>query len=224
MTKTVLLASAAVLALSVSDASAKHAAPGAVVKSANVHRTVFKTPKGLKTLYDQTDNNTGVGIVSDDFDSGYFDSYDDQGADDFTVPSGHTWVVKEIDVQGVYFNGYGPADGVNLYFYSDNGGVPGKEVKSKNKGFTDDGFGNFSIKGKAKLPAGTYWVSVQAQMNFVGGAGEWGWYISGTQHGNPGMWQDPGGGFGVCASWAPVQSCIGYGPDWVFTLKGKDKT
>jgi hypothetical protein len=224
MNKTLLLASAAALVLSVGAASAKSLPGVASPKGTFAHQTVFKTPKGSVTLYDQNSNDSGSGIVSDNFDSGSFPSYSDQAADDFVVPSGHTWKVKEVDVTGIYFNGSGPADGVNVFFYADDGGLPGKLVKEiDNAKYTDAGFGTFAINAKAKLKAGTYWVSVQADMNFVGGAGEWGWEVSTVQNGNEAAWQNPGGGFGVCPTWGTLSSCLGFGPDLMFALKGKDK-
>ena len=228
MNKTLLLASAAVLALSAGGvASAKSAHPSMVgPKGHYVHQTVFKTPKGSVTLYDQTDNDSGVGIVSDNFDSGSFDSYDNQGADDFTVPSGHTWTVTQVNAPGAYFNGSGPQDGVNVFFYKNKKGAPGKPAAEIDNITPTDSAGSFSIDvGKVKLKAGSYWVSVQANMNFVGGPGEWGWETSSALHGSAAMFRSAGG-FG-CLDWAPMQSCIGSygeGPDFMFTLKGKDKS
>ncbi len=224
MTKTVLLTTAAVLALSVgSVASAKPAHPGiSSPKGTFAHQTIFKTPKGGKTIYDQNSNDSGVGLVSDNFDSGSFASYSDQGADDFTVAKKAK--ITEVDVTGVYFNGPGPADGVNVFFYKDSGGLPGALVKEIDNAKFTDSAGSFAIQtGKVKLKKGTYWVSVQANMNFIGGAGEWGWEVNSVQHGNEAAWQNPGGGFGVCPSWAPVSGCLGYGPDFMFALKGKGK-
>ena len=87
MNKTLLLASAAALALSVGGASAKHAGAPTVSMKGAVHQTIFRTPKGAKTLYDQTGNGDSNGIDSQNFESS-FAIYDAQGADDFTVPSG----------------------------------------------------------------------------------------------------------------------------------------
>ena len=226
MNKTLLFASAAVLALSsVGVASAKPASPGlASPKGTYAHQTIFKTPKGSKTLYDQNANDSGVGLVSDNFTSGTFPSFSDQGADDFTVPAGHKWTVTEVDVTGVYFNGPGPTTGVNVFFYKNKKGLPGKLVSEVDGASFTDNFGSFAVQtGGVKLKAGTYWVSVQADMNFTGGAGEWGWEVNSVQTGNEAAWQNPGGGFAVCPTWGPVTSCLGYGPDFMFTLKGKDK-
>jgi hypothetical protein len=227
MNRTLLLASAAVLVLSAGGvASAKSGQPSmASPKGTFAPHTVFKTPKGSVTLYDQNSNDSGSGIVSDNFDSGSFPSYTDQAADDFTVPSGHKWIVGEVDVTGVYFNGPGPADGVNVFFYKDKKGKPGKLVKEIDGAtYTDNGIGSFAVQtGKVKLKQGKYWVSVQADMNFSGGAGEWGWEVNTVQTGNPAMWQNPGGGFAVCPTWDTLQTCLGFGPDLMFALKGKDK-
>jgi hypothetical protein len=225
MSKTVLLASAAVLALSVGSASAK--SPGAASPAGHfLKQTLLHNSPGSVTLYDQTGNDSGVGIVSDNFDSGTFDSYDNQGADDFVVPSGHTWKVKEVDAPGVYFNGPGPADAVNVFFYKDKGGLPGKLVASIPAANYTDNVGSFTIKlGKTgpKLKNGHYFVSVQANMNFSGGAGEWGWETSSVQTGDPAAFMSAGG-FG-CTSWDVMTSCIGSygeGPDFMFALKGAD--
>ena len=226
MDRTLLLASAAVLALSISGAaSASPARPSATSpKGTYAHQTIFKTPRGSVTLYDQNSNDSGTGVVSDNFDSGSFPSYSDQAADDFTVPAGHRWFVSEVDVSGVYFNGPGPADGVNVFFFKDKDGMPGKLVKEiDGASFTDSG-GSFSIKtGKVKLKAGNYWISVQADMNFAGGFGEWGWEVNTVQNANLAAWQNPGGGFAVCPVWDTLENCLGYGPDLMFALKGKDR-
>lgn len=230
MTKTALLAASAVLALSAGGASAaSHPAATSAHSGKFAHAYLLHSPKGLKTLYDQNDDSQGYADVSDNFDSGSFDSYDDQGADDFTVPSGSTWTVKEVDVSGLYFNGYGPSDGQTVSFYKDKKGKPGKQVATMQTNGADDGFGNFAIslgKKGVKLKSGTYWVSVQANMNFSSGAGEWGWATRNTQNGNAAMWQNPGDGFATgCTKWSPEAACLGgvAGPDHMFALKGKSK-
>jgi hypothetical protein len=226
MDRTLLLASAAVLVLSAGGAAlAKPAQPGAASpKGTYAHQTIFKTLRGSTTLYDQNSNDSGVGVVSDNFDSGSFPSYSDQAADDFTVPSGHKWIVHEVDVSGVYFNGPGPIEGVNIFFYKDKNGLPGKLVQEIDGAAYTDNAGSLSVQtGKVKLRAGTYWVSVQANMNFAGGFGEWGWEVNSVQNGNLAAWQNPGGGFAVCPVWDTLENCLGYGPDLMFALKGKDK-
>jgi hypothetical protein len=224
--KTVLLAGAAVaLALSAGTASAGAAHPSLSVKATPGHVVLF--PKG-GTLYDQTGGGSGEAVDSQNFES-TFAAYDDQGADDFKVPKGHTWKITEVDAPGLYFNGAGPATSENVTFYKDAGGVPGAQVGPSNDGIVGtDSAGSFTIKlaNTVKLKKGTYWVSVVANCSFTGGCGEWGWDTRSTQTGNEAQWQNPGGGFGVCPTWGPITTCI-YGnpdPDFQFALKGKDKS
>jgi len=186
------------------------------------------------TLYDQSGNDNGIAVVSQNFESS-FDIYDSQAADDFIVPSGQSWLVGEIDVTGQYFNGPGPADSVNVYFFKNKGGHPGRLIHScEGASYTDStGLGSYVITacGRIKLKAGHLWVSVQANMNFSP-AGEWGWEQSSVVTNDPAQWQNPGDGFGTgCTTWGNEFTCLGIAPhagddgvDHLFTLKGKVKT
>ena len=183
------------------------------------------TNRALKTLYDQTSNDSGIGIVSQNFES-TFAAYDAAAADDFTV--GKKWKVSEVDANGVYFNGYGPATSEDVTFYSSKKNKPSKVVAQfLNVSGTDDGFGSFVItlpKKGVKLTKGTYWVSVVANCSFTGGCGEWGWENQTTSEGTAAQWQNPGGGFGVCPKWDDENVCIPDGQgDHMFALKGKGK-
>jgi hypothetical protein len=224
MKPVLLLSTAALLALSATTVSAAKTHPAAVHHGFAKAHALPHGNKHFVTLYDQNGNDAGVSVVSDDFDSA-FDSYDSQGADDFTVPSLHQWIIKEVDVTGAYFNGSGPASGVTVYFYRDNGGLPGDLVEEVDGSQFTDTAGSFAINldDAIALKAGTYWVSVQAQMDFSGGAGEWGWEVNSVQNGNPSAWQNPGDGFATgCTSWGTTESCLGEGPDLMFALKGMD--
>jgi len=222
--KTALLAAAAVLALTAGASAAGLPAATSAGKDVQAHRLNIQT-KGLKTLYSQNTNNGGVGLVSQMFGSSY-PTYDSQGADDFVVPTGKKWDITEVDVTGVYFNGAGPATSENVYFYADSSGAPGTLVKSfLNVAGTDNGTGSFAItlpkKGMKLKKAGTYWVSVQANLAYKAG-GEWGWEDNSVQTGSEAHWQNPGNGFATgCTSWTDIETCLGYGPDLMFDLKGK---
>ena len=183
--------------------------------------------RDLDVLYDQTAGAGGVSLVSQNFEAS-FDVYDCQGADDFEVPAGETWSIESIDVPGAYFNGVGPANSFNVWFYNDASGLPGTEVASvMNASFTDPGgLGSVTIdfSPAIDLSEGTYWVSVQANIDF-GVGGEWGW----TEHlpvNTESAWQNPGGGFALpCTSWGyRVTTCTltgtsGY-TDYAFRLNG----
>jgi len=230
MTKTVLLATSAMLALSAGTASAAQQNT-MFVRGAAPHHVIFGVTPGSGTLYDQNIADNSIGIVSQNFNSSVA-QYDSQGADDFTVPKGHTWIIKEVDATGVYFNGSGPATSENVQFYKDKGGLPaGSPVAECDNIVGADSGGSFAIKipkgCKVKLGAGHYQVSVIANLGGVGAGGEWGWLTNNTVHKDPSVWQNQGGGFGICPTWGNQINCIGnvgQGGDFAFALKGKDKS
>jgi len=226
MSKTVLLAAASTLVLCLTGAANAANAPATHVKAAP-HRIIGSTP-GSVTLYDQTSAVLYNAISSQNFESS-FDIYDDQAADDFAVPSGHTWKVKEVDVLGVNFGGF-PANSEHVIFYKNSGGVPGGVQADCGdlNGSTGDNGQSYSIKipkaCKAKMKGGnTYWVSVIANQNF-GSDSQWFWSGNSSANGAHGQWQNPGGGFGICPTWCDDSNVFGYSADLAFTLKGKDKT
>src|SRR5207344_2297978 len=97
-------------------------------------------------------------------------------------------------VNGVYFNGLGPAASVNVNFYLNGGTLPGA-IPAGGNYFNlpmTDTAGNFSIPLPTAmvLQAGTFWVSVQANMDFSSG-GEWGWLDRTVQSNSPAAWQNP---------------------------------
>jgi hypothetical protein len=132
--------------------------------------------------------------------------------------------VESIDVDGVYFNGTGPADSFNIHFYTDSAGLPGTLIyEALAQSYTQVG-STFSITLAlpAVLTAGTYWVSVQARMDFALG-GQWGWTDRTVQSNSPAAWQNPGGGFGICLTWGQRGATCGIdpeAPDQVYRLNG----
>ena len=75
-------------------------------------------------LYDQYDNPASAASNSQNFEPA-FDAYDDFLADDFVVPYGKQWAINQVDVQGQYFNGFGPADSMNIFIYTEAITLPG---------------------------------------------------------------------------------------------------
>jgi hypothetical protein len=234
MKKTVLLASVAALALCVGGAASAAPKHPTVAAKTTSSKAQFKAAnRALSVLYDQNSDSEGYADISQNFES-TFDQYDSQGADDFTVPEGSKWVIKEVDVTGLYFNGPGLARSENVFFYKTN--RSGKKLnlvaEFDEVAGTDDGVGNFVMnlgKDGARLKQGHYYVSVQANMDFQVG-GEWGWATRNTQEGNFALWQNPGDGFGTgCTTWSQENVClenggvIVAGPDHMFTLRGKAK-
>ncbi len=179
---------------------------------------------GMEVLYDQTDNAGTDSLTSQEFEAS-LSSYDNQAADDFEVPAGENWSVGSVFVPGAYYNGTGPAPAVNVYFYENNGGLPGAEVVSYDGiPVTTDVAGTFTIDlpAPAELGEGMYWLSVQADMDYTPN-GQWGWTARAVQSFSAAAWRNPGGGFGTpCADWGyrAARCGVGTDPDHLFSLMG----
>jgi hypothetical protein len=186
---------------------------------------ILPQPKAPQVvLYDQYDNAGTNSTSSQNFEPAS-DPFDDFNADDFVVPSGETWNIEEVDVLGVYFNGFGPADSFNVFIYQDSGTLPGTLVYSATDlAYTSADNLNFVIPltVAATLTEGTYWVSVQCNMDFSVG-GQWGWTDRTVQSNSEAAWQNPNGGFGVCLTWGHRGTDCGIDPgvpDQVYRLNG----
>ena len=175
-------------------------------------------------LYDQYDDAGQYATSSQHFESG-FASFDDQLADDFTVPAGQAWSISTIDVQGQYFDGGGPATSFNVVFYSNGANLPGAAVASRSSVAYSEAAGDFTIilDPAVTLTAGAYWVSVQANQNYSQ-AGQWGWQDRTVQSGQGAAWRNPNNGFGTgCVDWTRKTTCVTNtpDPDQVFRLSGR---
>jgi hypothetical protein len=71
----------------------------------------------------------------------------------------------------------------------------------------------------AKLMPGTYWVSVQANMDMFGG-GQWAWQQRSVVNGTAAKWQNPGdGSMTGCIKWRGLDPCWNVGrTDLMFSL------
>ena len=242
MMKTMLLATAAALALTAGaaansiSAGASQISAGAVRGTA--HREIHAPPPGLATLYDQNIGDGQYGWVSQTLSS--YPQYDEYVADDFIVPAGHSWKIRQIDVTGEYSPlGSGPASSVNVLFWKDKHHLPGATAKVECDNLTPSAglsTGAFQIKipkgCKVHLKGGTtgatYWVTVQANMQGANTSGYWAWQTNTNVANNvsAGWWY--GGGVSVppeCAqAWGTLTHCAGFTVDFAFALLGKDKT
>jgi len=153
--------------------------------------------------------------------------FNNQAAEDFVVPVGSSWTISQVSANGLYFNGAGPSTSFNVFFYANTGGnIPGAAIASyTNLAYTGGASPVITIPSTT-LAAGTYWVSIQSNMSFAAG-GQWAWGAAATATvGNPWMWQNPNGGFGVCPTWGPgATTCVpGTGTNLLFTLTGTSVT
>jgi len=215
------------LVLCVSASPAANRFPVTHIRS-EVHRAISAMP-GAVTLYDQNSDDSGVAVLSTNF-THDFDSFDSYGADDFAVPRGHKWKIREVEAAGVYAQNSNPAQSENVLFYRDAMGLPGSLV-AECDGLTGiDNDGSFAVKipksCRATLKGGLkYWISVVANENNAC-CTEWAWETRSGQLGRAAACENPGSGFRRgCPEWGVMTSCVGSygeGPDFMFTLKGKD--
>jgi hypothetical protein len=241
MTKTLLLSSAAALALLIGG-SAQAAVPGANALGAhgNGHAIVHHAPpKGASVLYDQNSGTGSDGFFSQTLSS--YPQYDEYLADDFTVPKGATWKVSEVDAGGFYYFEAGPATSVNVYFWKNKKDLPdGKKalVSCLNVAPTNGlSTGAFEITlpktcaKKASFAGGkkgaTFWVSVQANMAGAETSGYWAWDVV-SVHGNQGAGDWYGGSVGTLhpscnTSFQTLDYCTSTETDLSFELLGKSK-
>src|SRR6266481_2760379 len=151
--------------------------PTASSRATGVPRTpILPLPKlPAVVLYDQLNNPGTLSTNSQDFETAN-DAFDDFLADDFVVPGGQTWNITEVDAQGVYFNGAGPAASFHVFIYQNSGGLPGTNVyTAMGQPYVNNaGVFQITLTVPAVLAPGTYWVSVQARQDFAP-AGQWGW-------------------------------------------------
>jgi hypothetical protein len=192
MNKIFFLASVSSLALLVQQVAAAERPPATFFG----HAKLAEPPKGATILYSQNSNANDLGINSQNYTSGILTSLDNAAADDFVIPKGKGWTVKEVDVTGIYFNGSGPATSENVVFYKDDHGRPGKAVKKGTfqlVGTDSDGTFAIELPGRGlSLSPGKYWLSVVINCNFYGGCREWGWATTDAIHGDQGVWEGQG--------------------------------
>src|SRR5262249_53961967 len=196
---------------STDKASEAHSLPTPVVGSTAI------------VVWDQYDNaGTAVTLSATFTDSPAMNS---DLADDFDV-RGYAWVVRWIDVDGAYFNGPGPAQSFNVFFYADNDGFPGNQVYASFAWWEQNG-STFRIhvcddpnSCGAVLYPGRYWVEIQANMT-AKCCGEWGWTDRTATNLNAAVWRNPSGFFGACTNWSRRGATCGLdlsAPDQVYRI------
>ena len=144
--------------------------------------------------------------------------------DDFVVQS-NPWLVQRIVVDGAYFNGTGPANSFNVFFYSDDGGFPGTVLYESTNivDWTQNG-STFTIHLPSccfpTLYPGKYWIEIRANMTAMC-CGEWGWTDRTVTELDPAVWRNPSGFFGACTSWSRRAATCGLdpsAPDQVYAI------
>ncbi|MDA0863331.1 MAG: T9SS type A sorting domain-containing protein [Bacteroidetes bacterium] len=172
---------------------------------------------------------TGGGPPSQIF--GDFPGFTSLAADDvfFTSSAG---TICSIRIDGRYRTDYpglpgDPNGTIELTIYNDDNGEPGsvRYEESFPGSIDSDGDGDFYLYPSEPLeatlnPNTRYWVSVAVQMEFTLG-GQWYWSSAEDSNDEAALWQNPGGGFGVCPTWGTFADCEvggGFGPDLMMEI------
>lgn len=172
-------------------------------------------------LYNQMDGDSGFGSSSQDFEP-VNDSFDSELADDFVVPDGEIWSVESVEVIGQYEDDSGPADSFNVNFYANSADdLPGTLIESRPaSAYTNGASPTITLDSPVVLGYGTYWISVQARMDFTP-TGQWFWNDRVAAANSASAFRNPGGDLSTCTEWAIKVTCLpAAGADMVFRLDG----
>lgn len=182
-------------------------------------------PASGATLWNQTDHAAGRGTPSS-LQTTVFQSW---AGDDFAVPSGERWRVKQVNVDGSYAGSALPVEVFVRFFTSTANGLPDTQVAadtySPPSGLSDPDFA-IPLDTPAGLRGGrTYWLVVQAVYSPPYGQGQWFWTDRTVKRRNGAAWLNPQDGFGTgCTSWgrrAAICRIDPTAPDQIFNLAGR---
>lgn len=182
---------------------------GPVAASCTVIARFKAVPPAAPVLYDDTGNSSGYGIPAHA--NLIHPEFDVQAADDFIVPDGKIWDVKEVYAYGWYGadSTQAPSDDVNVFFYADNNGKPGTEMKAFHNLVPYDSNGALTIHlpQTLTLEQGRYWLSIQPRRDSQRD-GNWFWLTNKVLKGSYAHWRNPQGGFETdCTDWERVIDC-----------------
>jgi hypothetical protein len=186
-------------------------------------------------LYDQLNSQATtnpVDISSQDFETA-LDGADSEAADDFVVPDGLNWSLDGIDVDGEYFSRdrLDPIpDSFHVRFWSNDAAtnLPSTLFAARlsqpyTPYGTNPGDVQIAFASPVVLTPGTWWVSVQARLDYGTATRQWFWHNRLVQSGQGAAWQNPGDvSQAHCTSFARRSTCQGTteAPDQVFRLHG----
>jgi hypothetical protein len=158
------------------------------------------------------------------------DGFSAEGADDFLVEDPAGWRIATVRLQASTSDPDATGVTWRVAILPDDGGLPGPLPACSSDGLAgvldaQQTWIELSLPQPCPLPAGTYWLSVQAsaanppQVFWSGDAGE--------PVGAEALWRNPGGAFEAgCTAWAPLSSCSGFDPvgggsrNYLFQLAG----
>ncbi|NHF58856.1 T9SS type A sorting domain-containing protein [Flavobacteriaceae bacterium TP-CH-4] len=147
-----------------------------------------------------------------------------QSADDFVIPEGSTWKIRNIIANGAV-NGAPAITDATVVIYTDNNGLPGQEIYNSGSIVPDseptDYNLNLPLPEEVELTGGAYWLSVYTNLAFDGG-NQWFWFTQAQVIGNEAAFKDAANLFGLGAiDWTPQSVAFTAPPeDQVFQIFG----
>lgn len=149
-----------------------------------------------------------------------------QSADDFIIPEGTQWSIRNILAFGVA-NGSPALTDATVVIYTNNNGVPGDEIYNSGTiipiSESNDTNLNLDLPEEITLNSGSYWLSVYTNLAFNPGVNQqWFWSTQSGGIGNENRFRDLLNLFGTGAvDWTPASLVFGGAPaDQVFQIFG----
>lgn len=177
-------------------------------------------------LYSQMDNLSSSNKAAQNFETAN-DAYDCEAADDFVVPEGKTWSIDAVDIMFSINASIMPDPiSINIRFYADDEGKPGivlHQFTNVDIPKADFMAGIMPLPSPVILNAGTYWFSLQANLNYSV-HGQIFWFTQTVQNNNLAHWRNPLDGLGHGAiDWTDFPSVFNEpDPDLSFVLYGNE--
>src|ERR1044072_1409997 len=124
-------------------------------------------------VYDQADNVAASGVFSVADTSGTDSS---EVADDLVAPAGETWTLESVFVDGINDLLAADVGAMSVHLYAGAGTLPGAQLFGASgvapvQGPTDDY--PLPTAGAPVLNPGTYWISVQAEVDYPAHIWDW---------------------------------------------------
>jgi len=137
------------------------------------------------------------------------------------------WTITSVYAAGS-FAGTHPepfvVPGVNVFVYEDAGSQPGALVASYEtvSPTTEPDDLTVPLDPPLSLQAGTYWISIQADLSSLTMQDGWAWaFRTRDVTGDVAVWTNPGDGYGRGAvSWTSLNQLEGRDEDFEFDLRG----
>jgi len=170
---------------------------------------------GRAVLYSQTGTYSAAIVATNAIGDDVFDSY---AADDFTVSHSAGWTVSAFNFAVTFQDGApDPGTTYNVNVFADAGGVPNDAVPPRCAGVDLSGTLDathtalsVALPTACLLPAGLYWVVLQANLNASVSENKmyWSSWRSATPPGAPAHWKNPSDAFFTgCLTWRPTTRC-----------------